>query len=564
MPHTNDDKEKIEDPTRYYRSRMKALHEDASNWRPHWKDIGENMVPRKGRYLIGRTIDATNNGKKMHNNIINGSVTDAIRTIAAGLMSGLVSPTRPWFILTLTNKELAESANVKQWLFTARDLMLDVYARSNFYGAAYNVFKEMPTFGTGAMLIDEDFQTVIRCRAFTIGEYYLALDETGRPAALYRHFEMSASNIIEKFGMDNVSESINSAYKAHTGDKLFQVDHAIEKNKDFDPGAIGGPNSMRYVSVYWEAGNSNMKFLEEKGYRDIPFAAPRWDVTGSDTYGSGPGMDALGDVRMLQKMETDKLKALDKEVEPPMNAPISMKSKGGTVVSGGVNYVDVTQGQQSFTPAYQVRMNIQGISVEIDRVERRIERFFYGDLFKSILSQNKVMTATETARRFEEKLMLLGPVIERTGAEFLDPVIDRTFNIMDSLDMFPPLPEELEGQNIAIEYISLLAQAQKIVTVSGVQELYAMVAGMSQTHPEIADKFNADKAVDIIAEALGVPPDLIPSTSEVEEIRELRAIQQIEEQETAKRQQAIESAKQLSETSLEGDNALNRVIEEEV
>ena len=54
--------------------------------------------------------------------------------------------------------------------------------------------------------------------------------------------------------------------------------------------------------------------------------------------------------------------------------------------------------------------------------QNAIKQGFFNDLFLMILS-DKNMTATEVARRHEEKLAILGPVIERQNSEMLDLVL---------------------------------------------------------------------------------------------------------------------------------------------
>ena len=125
---------------------------------------------------------------------------------------------------------------------------------------------------------------------------------------------------------------------------------------------------MPWKSCYFEETN-NMEgesgYLLQSGYREFPGVAPRWATIGTNTYGFSPGMASLSDSKMLQKMQEKKLKALDKMVDPPMNAPASMNGKPNTVIAGGINYIDVAQGQQSFTPTYQINLDPRAIEYSI-------------------------------------------------------------------------------------------------------------------------------------------------------------------------------------------------------
>ena len=422
----------------------------------------ENIYPRKGKYLHDEDQKKRDEGLKRSQYVINGTPGEANDVLAAGMQGGLTSPSRPWFRLGLADEKLMDSIIVREWLQAVRDLLLDIFARSNFYGAMHNIYEEIGAFGTAVMLIEEDLDSVIRCRPFTVGEYYLALDRKYRPTTLYRKYTMSARNIVAEFGEENCSDTVREMAKnPASSEKEFTIVHCIRPRSDRSAGRLDASN-MPFESVYYEDQAENDVFLRKGGYTGLPFLAPRWFVRGVSTYGRSPGMTALGDCKQLQKMEDDKLWALSVMIKPPMNAPSSMKKQGGgTIVSAGINFLDVAQGMQGFVPTYQINPDFQNIAFEIDRVENRIRRNFNNHLFQSIIAAEKQMTAREVTERSAEKLVLLGPVLERLHTEALSVAIDRTMSIADRFNLLPEPPLEIQGQPLKVEYISLLAQAQK-------------------------------------------------------------------------------------------------------
>lgn len=546
-----------------YRKAAKAMREEAQSWRNTWRTISENMLPREGKYLTSDEDQQQNTGDRKDQMIINGSATDAIRVVAAGLQGGLTSPSRPWFVLTFPDRELMEYAPVREWLHEVRTRMLNVLSRSNFYTSTHNMYRQLAGFGTAAMLIEENFQTVIRCRPFTIGEFTIALDSTYRPHKLYRQYSMSAEQMVQKFGEKNVSQRIRDLYKTTPGQR-FEIQHCIQPNDlSYDP-TKADYRGMNFASVYFEVGagpGEGDSFLRKGGYKGIPFVAPRWSVSGVNTYGDAPSFDAIGDVKMLQKLEEKKLKKLDKHVEPPMNAPLSLKAKGGTIISGGVNYHDVLQGQQDFRPAYQVDGNTDPVAREIAVVEQRIRRFFFNDLFLTIIAQEggPQKTAYEIAKKYEEKLMMLGPVIEQFQSEFHDVALDRVYDIMDGVGMIPPPPKEIQGMEMKTEYIGLLAQAQKMVGQHAVQETAAFVGELSKVYPDVVDKFDADQAVDEFSDMNGTPPKLIVPDEKVAAKRADRAKQQQQQAAAAMVEPGANALKTLSETKTGDGSLLNAV-----
>ncbi len=548
-------------PKEKYKARLRDLKSEADQYRAHYVEIAENMVPRKGKYLTSDTDTTADAGKKKHHKIINGAADDALRVLAAGMQGGLTSPSRPWFTLTHPNSELMEYPPVKNWLHEVRQIMLSIYAKSNFYGSIHGLYKELGAFGTSAMLIEQDFDKFIRCRPFTVGEFTLATNNKHKPDTLYRQFSLTARQMVQEFGIDNVSDQVKEIIKSEKNiDKAFEIVHCIQPNTDFKVSASA--RGMEYESVYFELNADSDLFLRRAGYKTLPFVAPRWDITGVDVYGNSPGMSALGDCKMLQKMEEKKLKALDKMVDPPMNASTSLKAKGGTIVAGGVNYLDTQQGQTGFAPAYQVSPDVQNIAFELDRVEKRIRRYFFNDLFLAVLNQEKGdKTAFEISKRWEEKITMLGPVIERLQSELLDPIVERTFSILLDMDALPPAPPELEGSELKIEYISLLAQAQKMVGTNSIEQTAAFVGNLAAVNPQVVDKFDFDEALDQYASLVGVPPNIVKSDEQVAEERQQRAEAQQAQQAQEQAAQGVQSAKMLSETGLDKNSALDSLRE---
>ena len=121
--------------------------------------------------------------------------------------------------------------------------------------------------------------------------------------------------------------------------------------------------------------------------------------------------------------------------------------------------------------------------------DRSIRRTYSADLFLMLDSiDTPQMTAREVMERQQEKLQQLGPVVERLQDEFLSPIIERVYNIAERMGLFPPLPEELAermaDQDIKIEYISPLAQAQKMSGLVNIEQAVSFAGQMAQIYPE--------------------------------------------------------------------------------
>ena len=83
-------------------TRWGQLKAERASWLAHWKEISDYLLPRSGRFFI----QDRDKGWRRHNNIYDSTGTRSLRVLAAGMMSGMTSPARPWFRLTTANPEL--------------------------------------------------------------------------------------------------------------------------------------------------------------------------------------------------------------------------------------------------------------------------------------------------------------------------------------------------------------------------------------------------------------------------------------------------------------------------
>jgi len=547
----------------YFR-RWTDIKDERSTFFGHWQELSEYILPRRGRFLTSKR----NDGSKKNAKIIDSTGTMAVRTLSAGMMSGITSPARPWFRLATPESALMEQSEVKQWLYGVEKKMRDIFSRSNLYNSLQTTYEELAVFGTGAMLINEDHDDVIRCYPFTVGEYGLALSSRLSVDTFYREFQLTVAQVVEQFGYENCSDPVQSLYKTGQLDKWVEIMHVIEPNSARQYNMKDNLN-MPYHSCYLEKASKNERKLSSSGYEEFPVLAPRWHVTGVDIYGRSPAMDVLGDVKALQIEQKRKAQGIDKMVNPPLQAPSSLRGQTATVLPGGVTYVDTMQGTQGgFRPTYEVNPRLAELQQDIAETQRRISQGFYSDLFQMLtMSDRRQITAREIDERHEEKLLMLGPVLERLHTELLDPLIDRTFNIMVRNDLLPPPPEELGGVTLKVEYISVMAQAQKAIGTGAIERLAGFVGNMAAAKPEVLDKFDADQSVDEYAEMIGVPPRIVVPDDVVQQIREERA--QMEQQQMAMEQAnqvaqtanvGAQAAKVMSDTDTGGDNLLNNIV----
>ena len=557
--------------------RYRQLENERSSWRTHWSELTDYLLPRRGRYLLE---SQNSKGRKRSSKIVDSTASQALRTLSAGLMSGMTSPARPWFRLQTEDPELMDSHEVKVWLSEVETHIRKVLSSSNFYNVAHTTYNELGAFGTACIMRQKHPTKGAHYRPFTAGEYVLAENRFYQTDTMGREFTMTVAQIVETFVIDKrsgeadwtkVSNAVKNLWNQRNYDTLVPVIHMIQprRESDVDPDSMRG-DKKKWMDVYVESGADRDVVLSEGGYNEFPIYAPRWDVLAGEVYGVSPGMEALGDIKQLQHEQKRKAQALDKMVNPPMVASNQLKGKPTTVLPGGTTYVDpIHGGAAGFQPAYTVQPRVNELMMDIQEVQERIQRGFYADLFAMMInSDRRQMTATEVAERHEEKLVLLGPVLQRLNNEFLDPLIEDLFLDAIRSNRLPPAPQQLAGVEVDIKYVSLLAQAQEAVTATTIERTLAFAGNLVAVDPEILDNVDRDEALRQYSDVLGNSPTILRSKDEVSEIRQRRAQQQeammaAEQGHMAAQtvNQGAQAAKVLSEADTQSPNALTALLQ---
>jgi hypothetical protein len=530
-------------------ARKGALWNERSSWISHWREISEYQQPRAGRFVASDR----NKGDKRTNSIIDNAAMFGSRTLAAGMMSGMTSPARPWFRLEIQDKDLMEFGAVKTWLHDSATLLRAIFASSNTYRALHTIYEELGLFGTAATIVLPDYDSVLHHYPLTVGEYALGTNYKGVVDTLCREFQMTVGQMVGQFGIDNVSETVKNLYHRHQVDQWVDVIHLIEPRKEREYGKLDSKNK-RFASCYIEPGkDNNDKYLSESGFDKFPALAPRWVVTGNDIYGTSPGMECLGDVKQLQHQQTRKGQAIDYQVNPPLQVPTKYKEAARARLPGGVFYVDTVGTGQAVKAAFEVNLNLQHLMLDIQDVRERVRSAYYADLFMMLANDTRSgITATEVAERHEEKLLMLGPVLERLQNELLSPMIDTAFEYAAKAGILPTPPKELEGLDLKVEFISVLAQAQRAVASQGVDRLLATVGQLATINPGVLDKIDFDQVIDDYGDMYGVNPKIIVPDNVVAEKRAAAAQAAQAAQTAAAMPQMVESAKTAGEVNMQG------------
>jgi len=471
------------------------------------------------------------------------------------MQGGLTSPSQRWFRLGLENQELSRYKPVRMWLDAVETIMLAHFRKSNFYRNTISVYKEVSCFGSSCLFEEEHSSGQgIWFHLITAGDFVFAPNPQGRIDTVYRRDWMTADQMEGRFGKEALSNDVQKVLDKSPY-TYFEIIHCVRPRKDRDPEKLDALN-MPFESVYWEKGKKD-GVLSESGFTENPYMTPRWFTSGSLVYGVGPGIDGMPTIRGSNTIKDDLFRAVNKEVDPPLAIPSSLWGNvdadpgGETPVEGG----------EKIQELYQISPNLSAGDALSQQEKQSIRDWFFVNLF--LLTTNPNATATEVAKKAQEQLIQLGPVLQGLFDEFLTPVIDRSFSILFKQGLIPIPPPELEGQDLEIEYISTLAQAQKQVSVESNAKFAFSVMEMASIVPGVLDNVDWDEMVRSNAANIGVQAKLLRSAEEVAQSREIQQkVQQMQGAQDAM-EQSSRTAMNLSNTKLDEDNAAARMAEQQ-
>lgn len=545
-----------------------------------WKDVGDHIRPRRPRFQL----TDVNKGDRRTQKIIDSTATESAGILSAGLMSGVSNPSRPWFKLSVPDTELKEQEDVKEWLHDVEEILSSIFLKSNLYDILPIVYGDAGVFGTAVMSVMEDDEDVIRCYEYPVGSYMLVNDRKLRVRSFIRTYRWQVSQVVEEWGEidpdtgkanfqdgrpTTISKSVQQLWNANSTQSWVDLCHVIRPNVSYDGEKIDS-KYKRFESIYYERGTQANQgeaktygLLEHAGFDEFPILALRWETNSEDVYGTNcPGMMALGDIRALQLREKRIAQAEEKMLNPPLVGPARLQSVKVSTIPG-----DITYDPGSSTPndglraVYQVGFSIKDSEAKQEQIRQRIKNVFYTPLFLMLAeSDNTEKTATEINERKEEKMLVLGPALQRFDKDLLSPLIDRTFNIAGRKGQLPRPPDALQNQKLKIEYISIVSLAQKRVGIEAIERTLSFAGQMIQINPEAADAYNFDELARQHADAMGTPPKILKPQEEIDAIRQARAKQMAQQQAAANLPALAGAAKDLSATPTGGDSALSALL----
>lgn len=529
--------------------RHAALVQELSLWLPTWQEITEIGMPRKANVNLRRSP-----GQPQTERLLDSTMDHAGSLLAASMHGALTSGSITWFYYRLRGLMIGEDPEADKYFEEAGEASYDELRQSNFGAEAHEFYADLGMIGTAAMYMHRRDSMPgkpwngIRFKTLSPGSYVIAENEEGVVDTLYYKFQYTARQAVSKWDPEKkggiLPRGIYAALEnPSSADQKFDFVHAVFPRQDpwlTRKLRVVSPKKRPYASLFISV--DEPKVVEEGGYYKFPYAVARWTKASGETYGRSPGYTALPDAKTLNKLIELKLRALANMVYPPLK----VRDEGvlGTVrlSPGALTHVRDMDAVQPL----KLDGHVDTAVMEIDKLQQAIRRVFFSDQLQ--LQEGPQMTAYEVQVRYELMQRILGPTLGRLEVEFLQPVVEWTYDTMARANRLPQMPPSLaqlieqKGTGFNVEYEGPLQRAQRLADVVTIQRFLQLILPLVEVDPEVMDNIDTDELTLIAAKDTGVPKKII----RMQDVRDQkRAARRQQQADAAKAQQTQESAKAM-------------------
>ncbi len=532
------------------RLRMKQLEEVKEFYESRDYDIARYVNPRRELLRDSQRFD--DKGAARGKMAYTGEPSSALSIWSDGMQGHMVSQSLRWFKSVLGDTDLNKVDEIQQYLQRYDEAMYGEYNRSNFYAILGEWFRDAGSIGTATLFTEEDIGRGLAVHIpIHPREIFISEDRYGNVDTVFRKFFLTAKQVVNKFGEENLSKDIIDNAKEHP-EKKHEFIHAVFPNTDRMFGSLLSKHK-KIASIYLQSEAKDPKtdgVVRESGFDLNPYAVWRLRKNSDEIYGYSPAADAMVDIKKLNQMSKTLLRAAHMAVSPPLNIPEHMR--GNTQIEpDGHNYYE--RGGDKASPI-NTGMNYPIAIDREEKIQRIIEDKYRVEFFLVLARAEREMTATEIMERQAEKAVLLGPQVDRLEQEGLTKVFDIVSDIADKAGRLPEPPQILidaieeakaRGQRpteIGIRFIGPLAQAQRrLFQMQPIKNFLNEMSQASVVVPDILIGIHPDRLRDRIVDGTDAPIEILRTAEEIREKREQDALD-LQQQQAQQQMQAMADA----------------------
>lgn len=524
------------------KERLNQLKQGRSNYDNTYQDISKFINPNRNDFVTKQTI-----GARRFDRIYDTTGIDANRSLASALTNSITNPQSKWVNMVTRKGFLMTDDNVRAYLSIIENTVLATFNSTNsgFYQQNHQMMLDLPAYGTAAMFI-EDTPLGVVFKAIPLSQLYIEENAKGAIDTVFRRFQFTARQILQQWG-DTISEEDSRKLKEEIN-KKFDVVHVVMPKEDFESSPeIGFKDGKDFGSVYYIEDPAII--LNTGSFFDQPYIVARWEKLTGEIYGRGSGWNAIADIQTLNVMGESGLRSVQQSSSPAYLVPddgvlTSVRSVPGGVTVGGLNEDGVKMVQQlDFNPRLDY--------LEAEKETRRdaVRKAFFVDRFER--KEGTPVTATENLDNQQVRLVLAAPQIFRVESEYLTPLIDRVFGVLERKGEIPPAPAILEGQIFDYEYQSPIIKAQRRQELLAANIAVESMGPILAENPDLLDLIDGESLFRENLSIAGVPIRHLRTEEEYTALEQAKIEAEQEAQEQQQQQELANTAANLQKSGID-------------
>jgi len=494
--------------------RMKTAR---STYETAWADIRQLVRPNTVDFHSAQQSP----GDVRTERIYDGTALQANVDLGNAVHTFIANPSeRNFGIKPSIDGELAKDPDVIGWCDAVSDIIAAEYLddRTMFTGSMQECFLDL---AFGNIILNQEWNYDdgnLTFKAIPLATAFYEESATGAVDKLSRCMKMTVRQIMQQFP-DATWEGKEKDEK--TPDKEFSVIHAVYPRSDREYGRTDSGN-MPFSSCWLL--KEKCVILKEGGYHSFPYHVGRWSKSDEETYGRGPAINCLPEIRMLNRMELTIIKAWQKAVDPPLIMPSDGFLSKFKTAPASINFRDPSAGDFE-VQTLRHEGKLEGVETKTDQKREYIRRCFYSDWVK-LSPKKERQTAYEISELVDQQLRMMAPMLGRLQSEVMVPCIQRSYELLSKAQLLPPPPPQLQGRTIEVDYLSAASRAQQATRIVNYGKWIQNISPLASFKPDVFDAVDTDVIVQDMAVSLGVPAAAIRSSKMIAGIRDGRAQQE--------------------------------------
>ncbi len=485
--------------------RINAARANKQLWNDHLRDCYRYSMPERN------TIDKYSPGQEKREYVFDSTAIDGLEDYANRMESQVVPPSINWMKLepgSEITKDVEDKVTAGLEIIT--NIVFDHIRSSNFSSQIHESFLDLG-ISTGAIIVEsgDGIQSSLNFRSVSLSELILERSQRGIAETVWRDITVQAGDIKRIWPQANVSERLAQIIK----DKP-------EEDVSFIEGVMQTSNGVYEDILIYEEEST---FLYQLEVESSPWVVFRESTIPGEVYGRGRVMRVLPDIKTLNIMMEDYLKALNFQANP-----IFMATDDGvinpfttTLTPGSVTPVGSNDGRNPSITQLPIAGNLQLLEFAIRGLQDVIRRALMSKPFGNI-QETPVRSATEMSIRNADNAQTQIGASGRIQAELLERLVARCVYILTKAGKIAPI--KADGKEVKIKYTSPIAKQQDELQLS---TIFRYAESMQMFPPEqVMSKIKIEEFPIEIANIMGLPENLKRSKLEQQQQQEQMAQQQ--------------------------------------